>query len=101
MEIGLYFLALSGSSFLYIGVIIAFLSLVEKKLYLIISFVGNVRFGYISLHPSFRAQRLEDQKIRVFYLRLKLLFLFYTQFHLQTGNKTFVCIFFGPCVFDG
>ena len=39
MEIGLSFLAISGSSFLYIGVIIAFLSLVGKIYIVVDNFI--------------------------------------------------------------
>ena len=46
--------------------------------------------------------RLDQQKMRMVYVRLNLLFfVFYINFHLQTGNKFFDCVLFGPCFFDG
>ena len=56
MEIGLFFSGSSGSSFLYIGLTIAFLSLQGYVLFFKNSLYRNVRCVYISLQPSFNAQ---------------------------------------------
>ena len=50
----------------------------------------------VSLRLSFRAQAKRSE-VRVVYLRLKMLFLFYIQFDVQTGAY-FFAFPFGPCV---
>ena len=72
----------------------AFLSLVGMNLSLINSFIRNVKCGYVSMHPSFRAQagRSEDPDDSIAF------FLFY--FFDPSFTYKPESVFFGSCVFD-